>query len=52
MTLYTLYLPPYTANTSEIKLEYKNNKRYTMRDIGTLEDRISNLEYYTTLSLL
>ena len=52
MTLYTLYLPPFTANTAEIKLEYKNNKRYTMRDIGTLEARISNLEYYTTLSLL
>jgi hypothetical protein len=52
MTLYTLYLPPYTANTSEIKIEYKNNKRYTMRDIGTLEDRINNLEYFTTLSLL
>jgi hypothetical protein len=52
MTLYTLFLPPYTANTSEIRIDYKNNKRYTMRDIGTLEDRISNLEYYTTLSLL
>jgi hypothetical protein len=52
MTLYTLFLPPYTANTSEIRIDYKNNKRYTMRDIGTLEERISNLEYYTTLSLL
>jgi hypothetical protein len=27
-------------------------KRYTMRDIGVLEDRIDNLEYYTALSLL
>ena len=52
MTLYALFMPPYTANTSEIRVEYKNNKRYTMRDIGTLEERISNLEYYTTLSLL
>lgn len=26
--------------------------RYTMKDIGVLKDRIVNLEYYTTLSLL
>ena len=28
------------------------NRRYTMKDIGTLEQRITNLEYYATLSLL
>lgn len=28
------------------------NRRYTMKDIGTLDQRISNLEYYTQLSLL
>ena len=28
------------------------NRGYTMRDIGILEKRIQNLEYYTTLSLL
>jgi hypothetical protein len=28
------------------------NRRYTMRDIGKLDSRISNLEYYTQLSLL
>jgi hypothetical protein len=27
-------------------------RRYTMEDIGTLEERISNLEYYTSLTLL
>ena len=27
-------------------------KRYTMADIGTLSNRINNLEYYTSLSLL
>ena len=29
-----------------------DNRRYTMRDINHLEDRIQNLEYYTSLSLL
>jgi hypothetical protein len=28
------------------------NKRYTMRDIGKLDQRITNLEYYASLSLL
>jgi hypothetical protein len=52
MTLYILRNGAYVANTSQIQVEYKNNKRYTMRDIGTLEKRIENLEYFTSLSLL
>ena len=52
MLLYVLHNPAYVANTSVIDVQYIDNKRYTMRDIGTLEKRISNLEYYTTLSLL
>lgn len=52
MTLYVLAIPPYTANLSEVQIRYIDNRRYTMRDIGRLEKRIQNLEYYTQLSLL
>jgi hypothetical protein len=52
MTLYTMNIPAYTFNTNDIKLEAVDNRRYTMRDIGKLEKRIQNLEYYTSLSLL
>jgi hypothetical protein len=52
MTLYVLRNGAYVSNTSQIQVEYVNNRRYTMRDIGTLEKRIENLEYYTSLSLL
>jgi hypothetical protein len=52
MVLYKLYSPPYTLYPANVSITYVENKRYTMRDIGTLEARISNLEYYTTLSLL
>jgi len=52
MTLYILREPAYVANTSDIEVQYVDNKRYTMRDIGTLDKRIGNLEYYTSLSLL
>jgi hypothetical protein len=52
MTLYVLSYRPYVTGPSEINVEYRNNRRYTMRDIGGLEKRIENLEYYTSLSLL
>ena len=52
MHLYTLSLAPYTLSTDEIEIETIDNRRYTMRDIGRLEKRIENVEYYTQLSLL
>lgn len=52
MNLYTITVPPYTANLNDIKVKYIDNRRYTMRDIGNLEKRIANAEYYTQLSLL
>ena len=48
----TLYLPPYVHNVSDIKITTNTHKRYTMKDISRLDDRISNVEYYTALSLL
>ena len=38
--------------TEDITIKKVDNRRYTMRDIGRLEGRIENLEYYTQLSLL
>lgn len=54
MVLYKINLEPYTFGTSSynVGIEKYDNKRYTMRDIGKLENRINNLEYYTSLSLL
>ena len=52
MNLYILTEPAYLANTSDVDVQYVNNRRYTMRDIGNLDKRIGNLEYYTSLSLL
>ena len=52
MTLYTILIPAGTNNSSLVSLKFHENKRYTMRDIGKLETRIENLEYYTSLSLL
>jgi len=50
--LATLTIPSYTLNTDEVVVEKQDNRRFTMRDIGRLEKRIQNVEYYTQLSLL
>ena len=54
MVLYTLTLEPYVFTTlsGSVNIKKHDNKRYTMRDIGKLENRINTLEYYTSLSLL
>jgi len=52
MHLYDLFIPAYTFNTSDVKIKRIDNRRYTMRDIGRLEQRLENVEFYTQLSLL
>ena len=44
--------PPYLYSPDDAKIIEIDNKRYTMKDIGKLEDRIENLEEITSLSLL
>ena len=39
-------------NRPFVKLKVVNNQRYTMKDIGQLEERLNRVEYYTALSLL
>jgi hypothetical protein len=48
----TISLPPYLYSTSQATLQFLEHKRYRMVDIKQLENRIKNLEYYTSLSLL
>jgi hypothetical protein len=52
MTLYTIALPPYTHNASDVAVKYIENNRYTMADIGRVEKRVDDLELYTKLSLI
>ena len=52
MVLYNLFVNPYTYDATKIRKISVSQERYTMGDIGGLEKRIENLEYYTSLSLL
>jgi hypothetical protein len=48
----TIQLPPYLYSTIQASIQFLEHKRYRMSDIRQLENRIKNLEYYTSLSLL
>ena len=63
MSLAIITIPPYPSlapnvaksiNRPDYGTSFRaiDNRRYTMRDIGVLEQRINRLEYYTSLSLL
>ena len=52
MNVANIALPPYLYDTQNAQITFVNHKRYQMTDIYKLENRIKNLEYYTTLSLL
>ena len=52
MTIATISLPAYLYTPDDVVITLVDNLRYTMRDIGELENRIENLEITTSLSLL
>jgi hypothetical protein len=52
LVLATVNVPPYTKKVGDVVIKQRDNRRYTMKDIGKLERRISNLEYYVSLNLL
>lgn len=52
MLLYTLVIPPYLVDLSDISVYYHDQRRFTMEDIGRIEGRVKRLEYYASLSLL
>ena len=52
MHLYTMTIPAYTLTADEVTLDFIDNRRYTMRDIGRIDKRISQIEYYSVLSFL
>jgi len=53
MEIAQIDLPPYLYDTDgQPSIKLKDNRRFTMRDIGALEKRIINLETTTTLNAL
>jgi len=50
--LYELRIPPYTDDLKKVRLRSVDHRRFTMKDIGKISNRVANLERLTTLSLL
>ena len=48
----TISLPPFLFNPTDASKKFLEHKRYRMVDIKQLENRVKNLEFYTSLSLL
>ena len=52
LTLYDTILNGNTDNDSDLSIVKIEHRRFTMKDIGQLEQRISNIEEMTSLNLL
>lgn len=52
LPLYDIIMNPGVLNDSDVSLSKYNFKRFTMKDIGKLENRVERLEETTTLNLL
>ena len=52
LTLFVLQIPAYTFNASDIVINTIPHRRYTMKDIGSIDQRLTSVEYYTALNLL
>ena len=52
MKLADLSLPPFTFRPKDVEVLREKTQRFTMRDIGRIEERLTQVEKVTTLSLL
>ena len=52
MEIASIELNPYMISDQDKAVTYKDNRRYTMRDIGQLEKKINDLEELTALTML
>ena len=48
----TISVPPYLCDASKVSIDLTDHRRYRMSDIAKLEERVKNLEKYTSLNLL
>ena len=52
MNIANVFLPPYLYTAYSYCVAFIQHKRYQMSDIAKIEQRVKNLEYYTSLNTL
>ena len=50
--MFELYVPPFTKDLKNVRVRSKDHRRFTMGDISRINNRVTNLERVTSLSLL
>jgi len=50
--LFEIKIPAYTNKLKDIRVRSQDHRRFTMKDIGKINNRVTNLERITSLSLL
>lgn len=50
MTLFQINLPPYVSNIGAAALKYFSNRRFTMKDIAAINNKVNNIAYLLTLN--
>ncbi len=52
MEMFQLNIPAFTKNLQHVKIRSQDHRRFTMKDIGKINNRLTNIERITSLSLL
>jgi len=52
ITLYNIRVNAYTFDRNDVEIKSVKHPRFRMKDIAKLEERIDNLEYFTSLNLV
>ena len=52
MALFTLSIPSYTFDAKHVNIIKENNRRWTMKDITKINNKVKRLEYYSSLNLI
>ena len=52
LRLFDIFLPAYTFDPRKVIVVRKRHQRFTMKDIGKIEQRLDHVEYYTALNML
>ena len=52
LNIANIFSPAYLYNVNDARINFIDHKRYQMVDIAKIEQRVKNLEYYTSLNTL
>lgn len=52
LKIYDIYMNAYVYSLKDVDVKFIDNRRFTMKDIAKMRERLNALDYYVTLNLL